>query len=201
MIRVLAVLLWLSPAVALAQSPAQSHSAGSGAVPMTMHHQGASATPMHHPITPGSMPTEPGQAAFAAIQEIVGILEADPKTDWSKVNIEALREHLVDMNNVTLASVVASDPTEGGMRYTVTGAGPVQDSIRRMVTAHAAIMNGVDGWHFEAASTEGGAVLTVRPPAKDMAKLRGLGFIGVLARGMHHQMHHLMIARGANPHG
>ncbi|HXP76590.1 MAG TPA: hypothetical protein VN823_20805 [Stellaceae bacterium] len=167
---------------------------------MTMHHQGGAPMSMHYQMTDASVPTEPGQAAFAAVQEIVGILEADPSTDWSKVNIEALRQHLIDMNNVTLAAQVVSEPVEGGMRYTVTGAGPVQESIRRMVTAHAATMNGVDGWHFEAANAEGGAVLTVRPPAKDMEKLRGLGFIGVLARGMHHQMHHLMIARGESPH-
>src|SRR5690348_8597028 len=34
----------------------------------------------------GSMP---GQDAFGAIQQIVQILEADPTTDWSKVNIAA----------------------------------------------------------------------------------------------------------------
>ena len=50
-------------------------------------------------------PTMPGQDAFGAIQEIVQILEADPTTDWSKVNIAALREHLVDMNEVTLRAV------------------------------------------------------------------------------------------------
>ena len=44
----------------------------------------------------------PGQDPFGAIQEIVRILEADPSTDWSKVNIAALREHLIDMNEVTL---------------------------------------------------------------------------------------------------
>ena len=43
-----------------------------------------------------------GQDAFGTIQEIVRILEADPTTDWSKVNIAALREHLIDMNEVTL---------------------------------------------------------------------------------------------------
>ena len=71
----------------------------------------------------------------------------------------------------------------------------------RMTTAHAATMNGVDGWKFEAAEIEGGASLTVHPPAKDVDKLRGLGFLGVLTLGMHHQEHHLMIARGENPHG
>jgi hypothetical protein len=34
-------------------------------------------------------PTMPGQDAFGAIQEIVGMLEADPATDWSKVNLES----------------------------------------------------------------------------------------------------------------
>ncbi len=145
-------------------------------------------------------PKEPGQSAFAAIQEIVELLEADPKTDWAKVNIDALRAHLIDMNNVTLAAQVASAPIEGGMRYSVTGAGAVSDSIRRMLLAHAATMNGVNGWRFEASAMEGGAVLTVRAPEADLRKLRGLGFMGVMARGMHHQAHHLAIARGDHPH-
>jgi hypothetical protein len=189
MIRALALFAFLIPSLALAQSAPQSPA-----------HGGAPATMMHSHMSGASEPREAGQAAFAAIQEIVGILEADPKTDWSKVNIEALRQHLVDMNNVTLSAAVTSDPIEGGMRYAVTGVGPVQDSIRRMVMAHAAAIDGVDGWHYGASKTETGAVLTVRVPAKDMVKLRGLGFIGVLARGMHHQAHHLMIARGENPH-
>ena len=40
-------------------------------------------------------PTRPGQDAFAAIQAIVQILDADPQTDWSKVDLEALRQHLI----------------------------------------------------------------------------------------------------------
>src|SRR5690348_17327314 len=59
--------------------------------------------PMHHPM-PGMMANgdarqaralrEPGQAAFGAIQEMVESLQADPQTDWSKVDVDALREHL-----------------------------------------------------------------------------------------------------------
>ncbi len=130
----------------------------------------------------------------------MGILEADPKTDWSKVNIDALRQHLIDMNNVTLAADVKSEPIEGGIRFTVTGAGAVRDSIRRMVTAHAATMNRVGGWRFEADEAENGEILTVHTPAEDVGKLRGLGFLGVMTLGMHHQEHHLMIARGEYPH-
>jgi len=53
---------------------------------------------------------------------------------------------------------------------------------------------------MNAAEIDDGATLTVIAPAKDAARLRGLGFIGVLTQGMHHQMHHLMIAKGENPH-
>ena len=61
-------------------------------------------------------------------------------------------------------------------------------------------MNGTDGWQFVAATTDTGATLMVKAPAPDDAKLRALGFIGVLTHGMHHQMRHLMIARGGDPH-
>jgi hypothetical protein len=148
-----------------------------------------------------AVPTQPGQSAFAAIQEIVAILMADPKTDWSKVDIDALRQHLIDMNAVTLAAEVKSAPVDGGMRFEVTGQGPVRDSIRRIVAAHAATMNNVDGWKFEAQEIDGGESLIARPPAREANKLRGLGFFGLLSLGMHHQAHHLMIARGENPQG
>jgi hypothetical protein len=92
-------------------------------------------------------------------------------------------------------------PRAGATRFEATGAGEVGQSVRRTVHAHAAVMNSVDGWTFEAADIETGASLTVRPPPKDASKLRGLGFFGVLALGMHHQAHHLMIARGQSPPG
>ena len=165
-----------------------------------MHEQMMQGHTMTHGSSAAVKATQPGQSAFAAIQEIVGILVADPKTEWSKVNIDALREHLVDMSNVTLAAEVKSEPVEGGLRFTVSGSGAVQASIRRMVTAHAATMNGASAWRFAAKETDNGATLVVQVPASDMPKLKALGFLGVMTRGMHHQEHHLMIARGDNPH-
>ena len=164
---------------------------------MTMH--GEAHAHMGSAVGPTS-PGEVGQGAFAAIQEIVAILAADPNTDWSKVDIDALRQHLVDMNAVTLEARVARTPVDGGVRFDATGDSPVAESIRRMVVAHAATMNGWDGWAFVAEPIAGGAALTVKAPPKDAAKLQGLGFFGVLTLGMHHQMHHLMLARGQNPH-
>lgn len=179
----------------LASSAASAQQAQTGGMDHKMHMQMMSAQPAG-----ASVPTEPGQGAFAAIQEIVAILEADPHTDWSKVDIDALRAHLVDMTAVTLAADVKCEPLAGGTRFLVTGSGAVQASVRRMVKAHATTMNGVDDWRFDASDIDGGASLTVWPPAKDVAKLRGLGFFGLIALGMHHQRHHLMIARGENPH-
>lgn len=147
------------------------------------------------------MPAQPGQGAFAAIQEIVAMLDADPGTDWSKVDIDDLRQHLVDMNSVTLYAKAAATPAEGGVRFLVTGTGPVRESIRRTVTAHAETMSGTDGMTFVAEDHPEGAVMTVivENPA-DLAKLKGLGFFGIMTLGMHHPPHHLMIAAGNAPH-
>ena len=145
--------------------------------------------------------TEGGQSAFAAIAQIVDVLNADPTTDWSKVNIEALRQHLIDMDNVMLRAAVTATPAPTGARFTVTSTEPaVQASIRRMVMAHAATMNGANGWKLAASEAEGGEVLDVSGTEADEAKINGLGFIAVLTLGMHHQAHHLMIAKGMNPH-
>ena len=75
-------------------------------------------------------PKEPGQGAFAAIQEIVSLLVANPETDWSKVDIPALRAHLVDMNNVTLHARVEAAPeaVEADAAEADGGAMPVEDS-------------------------------------------------------------------------
>ena len=186
MLRIAFILSLIFPVHAFAQVGHERHMDGHQAM-MSGQHAAAA-------------PVQPGQGAFAAIQEIVGLLEADPSTDWSKVNIEALRQHLIDMDNVTLRAEVKSDSIDGGVRFAVSGTDAVRDSVQRMITAHAATMNGVGDWKFTAAMTHDGAILTVTAPAKDQVKLRGLGFIGALTRGMHHQSHHLMISRGADPH-
>ncbi len=57
----------------------------------------------------GSPLTEPGQSAFAAIAEVVRVLEADPQTDWENVNVDLLRQHLRDMDVVTIDSTTQTD--------------------------------------------------------------------------------------------
>ena len=48
------------------------------------------------------------------------------------------------MNNVVLSAKVVNAPVEGGIRFDVTGQGEVVISIRRMVMAHAAMLNGFE---------------------------------------------------------
>lgn len=145
-------------------------------------------------------PLMPGQDAFGTIQEIVQILEADPSTDWSKVNIGALREHLIDMNEVTLRASASERMFDNGIEIVVTGAGRTLDAIKRMVPAHVREL-AHSGWNAKTEDLPDGVKLTVTTTdAKQRAKLKALGFIGMMVQGGHHQPHHLMMAKGEFSH-
>jgi len=165
---------------------------------MMRQHQGTMPMGGHPGMhTASTTPTMPGQDAFGAIQEIVQILEADPKTDWSKVDLEGLRQHLIDMNEVTLKADSAPKEIDGGLEIAVTGTGRTLVAIQRMVSAWAGTMNGHQGWSTKAADLPNGELLTVTATdSKEVQHIRGLGFIGLLVSGSHHQPHHLAMAKG-----
>ena len=146
------------------------------------------------------MPTMPGQDAFGAIQEVVQILQADPTTDWSKVNIARLREHLIDMNEVTLHAAADERMLDTGIEIAVTGAGRTLDAIKRMVPAHVAELREI-GWNAKTEELPNGVRLTVTATeAQPLSKLKALGFMGIMVQGGHHQPHHLAMARGEFVH-
>ncbi|MEQ1785384.1 MAG: hypothetical protein ABMA14_28895 [Hyphomonadaceae bacterium] len=142
-------------------------------------------------------PHEMGQAAFAAIQEVVTLLRADPATAWETVNIDALRQHLIDMDNVILHAAVSTTVRDGAVAFDVSGQGAVRDSIQRMVLAQAATSHEAAGGIYGATLTDRGAILTVSTgdPATAL-RLKALGYFGLVSQGPHHQIHHMMIARG-----
>jgi predicted RNA binding protein YcfA (HicA-like mRNA interferase family) len=146
------------------------------------------------------VPTHPGQEAFGTIQEIVRILEADPATDWSKVNIGALREHLIDMDEVTMRAQASERPLADGVEITVTGAGRTLAAIKRMVPAHTRELVAL-GWSASTQDLPNGAklVVTASDP-QQVVKLKALGFMGLMVQGAHHQPHHLMMAKGEFAH-
>jgi hypothetical protein len=141
-------------------------------------------------------PTMPGQDAFGAIQEIVRMLQADPSTDWSKVDIEALREHLIDMNEVTLHAIASQRQLDNGVEIAVTGEGRTLNAIKRMVPANAAELSKI-GWNAKTEDLPNGVKLTVTSPdPKQVTMLKALGFMGIMVQGGHHQPHHLMMVKG-----
>jgi hypothetical protein len=201
------------PAGTPAQSPdsntmARMHQMmqGQGGMHEGMHggmHDGMSGTMgMHGGMQSGasSTPTMPGQDAFGAIQEIVRILESDPKTDWSKVNIEALRQHLIDMNEVTLHAVAVQHDLDNGIEIAITGEGRTAEAIKRMVPAHVGELHEI-GWNAKSEDIPNGVKLTVlASETQPLTKLKALGFMGIMVQGSHHQPHHLMMALGQLTH-
>jgi hypothetical protein len=175
--------LALSMAIRL---PAQAQSAGGMD---HSSHMGAAAT-----VAP------PGQDAYAALAAVVAVLEADSTTDWTKVNIEALRRHLIAMNDVTLRARSRQTNVPGGARMDVTGDGRVAESIRAMLHSHATMLNALGPYRAIVEDISGGVRFTVSAAdprdQKTVAKIRGLGFSGLLTLGAHHAQHHLALARG-----
>ena len=151
---------------------------------------------MHGQFSAAGAPTMPGQDAFGTIQEIVQMLQADPATDWSKVNIGALREHLIDMNEVTLRAVASERMLDNGIEIAVTGEGRTREAIKRMVPAHVHELAAI-GWKAKTDDLPNGVKLTVlASDTLPLAKLKALGFMGIMVQGGHHQPHHLAMAKG-----
>ncbi|MFK8036051.1 MAG: hypothetical protein AB8B94_18100 [Hyphomicrobiales bacterium] len=144
-----------------------------------------------------SIPSESGQAAFAAIAEITDLLRNDPETDWSTVNIDALREHLVDMNLLTLSANIEVEVVPNGASFKITGDPRTTLAIKAMVPAHAPFLGRETGWDVSVASIDGGVTMSVKGDAQ---KIRALGFSGLMSTGAHHQTHHLAMARGKAAH-
>jgi hypothetical protein len=155
-------------------------------------------------LASGTVPTSPGQSAYGAIAEIVRMLEADSTTDWSKVNMEALRQHLIDMDDVTLRADVAQHDVPGGISADVTGTGRTVGAIQRIAVNHTRVLASSPEYDARAERIANGAriVITAKRPddAKLVARIRGLGWAGLMTEGDHHAPHHLALARGESVH-
>lgn len=83
----------------------------------------------------------------------------------------------------------------------MSGTGRTRDAIRRMAREHGHMVTGVT---WTTAETPDGVRVTVRAAdvadSTAVARIRGLGFAGLLTVGEHHTRHHLMVARGGMMH-
>ncbi len=193
---------WKSALAAVAVLGATAYAvaqSGHGAMHDKMMHGQGMHGGMHGQTQASASPVMPGQDAFGTIQEIVQMLEADPATDWSKVNIAALREHLIDMHEVTLRARAVERMIDNGIEITVTGEGRTRDAIKRMVPAHMRELAN-SGWTTKTEDLADGVKVTVTTADTGrIARLKGLGFMGLMVQGGHHQPHHLMMAKGQFP--
>lgn len=153
----------------------------------------------HDTMVSGELqPTQGGDAAFAAIIEIVGLLEQDPNTPWDQVDIDLLRMHLLDMNQVMLNTTAKKEVVgDKEIIFTITGDDKSVASVHRMVPAHSIFIQEARGWVIEPVLTETGAILTVTTenPAA-VKRLWALGFYGFMSLESHHQAHHYQMALG-----
>lgn len=145
---------------------------------------------------PATAPT--GQSAFTVIQDVIAQLQANPETDWTRINIAALRQHLVDMDRVVMMAEAEVEPIDGGNRYLVSGPDSrTVEAIQRMVPTHALQMGRELDWQISTRLRDDGVELSLSAAQTDeAAKIRGLGFFGFMALGDHHADHHLMMAGG-----
>jgi hypothetical protein len=143
-----------------------------------------------------------GQATFAALAEVVAVLEADPTTDWTKVDLTRLREHLVDMDDVLVRAAARMEETKDAVLLRYRGTGRTLEAIRRMIPAHARMMNGHRGWQSTIEIDQDGVTWTLSTESdRERARIRALGPFGLLTLGSHHGPHHLAMARGTlRPH-
>ena len=152
-----------------------------------------------HPV---GTPRRSGQDALGAIQETVGLLLADPTTDWSEVSVARLRRHLADLDRIVEEAEVEERAVDGGVRVFVRApdgdtTGRALASARRAVPEHAALVRGFRGWRVEIA--EGDDTLELTLTSDDPAEVeivRALGFFGFLATGVNRPQYHLALAQG-----
>jgi len=148
---------------------------------------------------PVSNLSEAGNDAFGTIQEVITQLNNDPNTDWSRVNIETLRQHLRDMNDMTLnVEVLSQKPIENGMVAVVEATTPrAAEALGRVSRGHPPQLKRETGWVMKV--TQDGKTFTFTTTTEkpqEVDKIRGLGYIGLIASGPHHQPHHWAMATG-----
>lgn len=157
----------------------------------------------HAPHSSETVLAAPGEAVFGAVQEVIHELETDPATDWSEVDLSALHRHLVDMHEVAVhVDVVEQEDIARGVRIVVQPTFErAREALARVLQAHPAMLERETGWTMEVQPEDTRYVLRVTTSQNaDVAKVRALGYVGLLAYGAHHQRHHWEIATGRSPH-
>ena len=141
--------------------------------------------------------------AFKVLAGLVARLEADPTTDWRRVDLEAVRRHLADLERVTLAAEVRAEELPGGVGLTVTGPDPASvAAIRRLLPERAARLAEARRWKVATVTVPEGLRVEVRSlDPREAGRIRALGLTGLLVVGPLDEAYLLGLARGEPPPG
>ena len=119
-------------------------------------------------------------------------------TDWSQVNLEALRQHLLDMKAFTEeVEVLSQNPIESGIEIQVKPQTEIAGiALSNVFKMHPSMIKSEQGWEMKASQSDNSiwTITCTTDKTSEVDKIRGLGYIGLLATGAHHQLHHWMIA-------
>lgn len=147
-------------------------------------------------LVPTALPRGGGDA-LGTIQETVGLLLADPTTDWRDVRVSRLRQHLADLDEIVARSEVDERPVDGGLAITAGGSERTLAALRRAVPEHVRATDGFMDWEVTVRDAGDALELTITTDdADEVAVVRGLGFFGYLASGVNRPQSHLGLVRG-----
>lgn len=167
------------------------------------HHVDKKTHHQHHSELPYTPLKQTGSDVFDAMQEVIEHLKSDPDTDWSKVDLEGLRQHLIDMKAFTEeVEVLEQNPIDSGVKILVK---PETDraakALQHMLSMHPKMMKVERNWDMKAQQKKDVWEITCTTSNPDEVDLlRGLGYIGIVVEGAHHQVHHWMMANGMGHH-
>lgn len=160
-----------------------------------MTHDHSSSHVGHQPVDL----SEPGQGAFAALSEVVALLRQSPDTDWERVGIKRLRDHLVDMDLLMMYAQAEETHLQDGLQIRISMMGEAGGAVSRMVPAHGPVLSAETGWRSHVVR-EGDALVWTVTSKEDASQIGALGFFGLMAVGDHHRAHHLGIVIGHGMH-
>ena len=145
--------------------------------------------------------TLPGNDAFGAMQEVVRRARSRSGDRLVEGRYRRLARASDRHERVTLNAKAETQATDTGVMISVTGEGRTLVAIKRMVPAHVARAARARLGLPRRKILPNGVKLTVA--AADLAqraKLKALGFLGIMVQGAHHSVHHLAMAKGEFVH-
>ncbi len=138
-----------------------------------------------------------GQSAFGALSQVAKMIE-HKKIEWAQVDMDALWDHLKDMDALMTHTSVAKQALPNGLLMFVTGGENAARAMREMIPAHVQFLQTArPKWTISVNQIENGYSIQVTSDETDeVVKIKALGFSGFMIQDNHHASHHFNIASG-----